>query len=205
MNGALKGKNVPLVFVSHSSKDEMNYKLAHKFVHLLKDVIGLQDEEIFCSSLPETALDAGEDIDSVIAGYAKDSLVFISLLTPEYLNSRYSMMECGVRIGVAKTLIPLCCAMNIDDVTSFPSGRKNIIDAKDVNQLGRTLQRIAGNIGRDYKASHTSQIVEFSEYIRNITDSKAEINGSKSSLSTDDEGFNPQTFFDEVFEKHHLK
>lgn len=182
---------MPLVFVSHSSKDERDRQLLSDFVSMLKNVIGLKDEDIFCSSVVPTGLRSGENTDSTILNYAKESPVFIALLTKNYVDSRYSLVEYGIRLGLGKGMKLVCCENNIEDVLLWPYNSSHITYAMNVDSLGLLLKDIASVFGKSLNTGHTSSYVDFSQKLSvGNTESKE--------LGLSD------TFFEGVFKKHNV-
>lgn len=77
------------VFISHSSKDSNIAKL----LSFLLSNIDL-DTEIFCSSLPGM-IEQGANFNIVIERELSDSDIFIALISPNYLDSKYCLIELG--------------------------------------------------------------------------------------------------------------
>lgn len=84
------GKN--LIFISHSSKDK---KYVRQIVNLLED-IGLKQDEIFCTSIPEYAVPLGEDIyDFIRKRFLEYDLRVIYVLSENYYRSIPCLNEMG--------------------------------------------------------------------------------------------------------------
>lgn len=77
------------VFVSHSSKDAEIAKLLSYFLKNLN-----MDIDVFCSSI-SGAINQGEDFVQCIEGGLKNSDVFIPLISKNYIESRYCLIELG--------------------------------------------------------------------------------------------------------------
>lgn len=80
------------VFISHASKDQ---ELVEGLVDLLRAGVGLRDEEHFCSSLPGTAIPAGQDFVDRIRAELKGTQLAIEVITPSYLDSKFCLCELG--------------------------------------------------------------------------------------------------------------
>lgn len=78
------------IFLSHSSKNE---KYALKFKKFLETLSF--DIEVFCSS-EKGSISIGSDFHQTIFKELQTSDIFIALLSKEYFESKYSMIELGV-------------------------------------------------------------------------------------------------------------
>ena len=77
------------VFVSHSSKD---IEVAKTLSYFLKSLD--MDIDVFCSSISGT-INQGQDFVQCIEGGLKNSDVFIPLISKNYLESQYCLIELG--------------------------------------------------------------------------------------------------------------
>lgn len=77
------------VFISHSSKDA---EIAKSFSYFLKNLCF--DTEVFCSSISGT-INQGDDFVQTIERGLKNSDVFIPLISKNYSQSRYCLIELG--------------------------------------------------------------------------------------------------------------
>lgn len=91
------------VFISHSTK---NKELVERVIELLQMGTGMGRQTIFCTSLNET-LPTGEDFISIIKQNMKECEMVIALITPEYLQSRFCLMELGAAWVHASYLCPI--------------------------------------------------------------------------------------------------
>lgn len=91
------------VFISHSTK---NKELAEKVIELLQMGTGMGRQMIFCTSFSET-LPTGEDFISIIKQNMKDCKMMIALITPEYLQSKFCLMELGAAWVHTSYLCPI--------------------------------------------------------------------------------------------------
>lgn len=83
----------PLIFISHAGNDKEIVKL---FVdYILKNGLGLRDENIVCTSFEETTMKGGEDIPLYIKKNIKVSSVVLSMVSQNYRRSEVCMNEVG--------------------------------------------------------------------------------------------------------------
>ena len=83
----------PLIFMSHAGNDKAIIKL---FVdYILKNGLGLRDENIICTSFEETTMKGGEDIPLYIKKTIKESSVVLSMVSQNYRRSEVCMNEVG--------------------------------------------------------------------------------------------------------------
>lgn len=113
------------LFVSHSSKD---IAIIHDFVELLC-TIGLQEQDIFCSSIPEFSIPEGKDIYDYLAELFKaDSLFVIFALSKNFYSSVVCQNEMGAawvtKSDYSALLLP---GFNYDEIQGVISNRKNYI------------------------------------------------------------------------------
>lgn len=82
----------PKIFISHSSSD---LKYVEPFVELLAD-IGLTNENLFCSSVPDYAIPLNQDIYNYLSDLFRNyQLYVIFMLSSNYYNSVACMNEMG--------------------------------------------------------------------------------------------------------------
>ncbi len=80
------------IFISHSSED---VKMVSRFVDLLADM-GLTNEELFCSSVPDYGIPLNEDIYDYLASLFRDYDIYvIFMLSQNYYNSPACLNEMG--------------------------------------------------------------------------------------------------------------
>lgn len=91
------------VFISYSTK---NKKLAECFIEFLQLGMGVQRENIFCTAFSET-LTTGEQFIEEIRNGMLDCGAVISLITEEYLESKFCLVEMGAAWGLSKRYFPL--------------------------------------------------------------------------------------------------
>lgn len=91
------------IFISHSTK---NKDLVMQMLELLQAGMGIGRERIFCTSL-KSSLPSGEDFIQAIKKHIQKSTVVIAIITPEYLQSHFCMMELGAAWSQSAYLCPI--------------------------------------------------------------------------------------------------
>lgn len=91
------------IFISHSSKDR---DLVLMFVDLLTQGFHIDYDEIFCTSM-DNALRVGEDFIKSIKDNLHDSEIVIFLITQNYINSKFCIMEMGAAWAFKDNIFPI--------------------------------------------------------------------------------------------------
>lgn len=91
------------IFISHSAKDK---RLAELWSEFLQIGMGVPREEIFCSSL-NRAIPTGEDFIRTIKEQMDGCRMVVALITEEYLNSKFCIMELGAAWILSPNFCPL--------------------------------------------------------------------------------------------------
>lgn len=89
------------IFVSHSTKDEW---LVNEFVELL-NIFGVSNDEIFCTSM--NSLTPGENFVTSIKNNLKDAGLVVFLISPNYIDSYYCIMEMGASWAYKENILPI--------------------------------------------------------------------------------------------------
>lgn len=97
-----------VIFISHSTK---NKELVKQVVDLLQTGMGIARNDIFCTLL-NGELRTGEDFVSDIKKNMQECKMVIAVITPEYLQSSFCMME----LGAAWIQTPYLCPFLAGDV-----------------------------------------------------------------------------------------
>ena len=118
------------IFISHSTK---NGELVEQFVEFLKLGMGIENSRIFCTSENGT-LPTGRHFVEIIKREVQKREMVIVLITPEYLKSRFCMMELGAAWVVAQYLCPILAGgvdyKDLDD-TPLAGMQMRKIDSED--------------------------------------------------------------------------
>ncbi|HYW39699.1 MAG TPA: TIR domain-containing protein [Terriglobales bacterium] len=133
----------PLVFISHSSKDEA---LALALVELLRAGLGLLANQIRCSSVDGYRLPVGVNSERKLREEVNAAKVAIGLITPSSLSSYFVMFELGARWGADLFLAPLLAGVKASELKG-PLNLLNALSASNEAQLCQLLSDIAKNQG----------------------------------------------------------
>lgn len=91
------------IFISHSSKDK---ELVLMFVDLLTQGFHIDRDEIFCTSM-DNALRVGEDFIRSIKENLHDSEIVLFLITQNYIDSKFCVMEMGAAWAFKDNIFPI--------------------------------------------------------------------------------------------------
>lgn len=91
------------IFISHSSKDK---ELVLMFVDLLTQGFHIDYDEIFCTSM-DNALRVGEDFIKSIKENLHDSEIVLFLITQNYIESKFCIMEMGAAWAFKDNIFPI--------------------------------------------------------------------------------------------------
>lgn len=91
------------IFISHSSEDK---ELVLMFVNLLTQSFHIDNNEIFCTSM-DNALKVGEDFIVSIKENLKESEIVLFLITPNYIASKFCIMEMGAAWAFKNNIVPI--------------------------------------------------------------------------------------------------
>ena len=95
------------VFISHASRD---VELVSALVDMLRTGVGLRDEDHFCSDLPGTAVNPGQDFVDRIRAELSGTVLAVEVVTPSYLESKFCLCELGGLWVTMKRNFPLLVA-----------------------------------------------------------------------------------------------
>lgn len=102
------------IFISHATKDK---ELARAVVDFLEQGMGVPENEIFCSSLPEFGIPTGENFVSYMKGQMQKPVIVLLLLTPSYFKSNFCLCEMGAAWGMSHKIFPIIVPpLDYDDV-----------------------------------------------------------------------------------------
>lgn len=91
------------IFISHSSEDK---ELVLMFVNLLTHGFHIDNNEIFCTSM-DNSLKVGEDFIVSIKENLKESEIVLFLITPNYIASKFCIMEMGAAWAFKNNIVPI--------------------------------------------------------------------------------------------------
>lgn len=126
------------IFISHSSKD---FDYIEKIVDLI-EAIGVKEDMIFCSSIPEYGVGLGKNILKTISEqYEKYELIVIFILSKNYYKSEICLNEMGAAWILKKESLSIL-------IPGFERNQiKGVIDPNDLYMnLGATDRELKGNL-----------------------------------------------------------
>lgn len=130
------------IFLSHA---EPNRELAEKLVTLIETGIGIQSEEIFCSSLESMGIPIGSNFVEFIREQVEEPKVVILLLSEDYFQSQFCLCEMGASWVLGHRVLPLLVPpQGFDDVKVVLTGIQaaKIDDLDGLNQMREDLVEI---------------------------------------------------------------
>lgn len=123
------------IFVSHAVADK---SLVTEFLNFIDVGLGVNRNEVFCSSAPGHGIDAGQKfVDYIKLQLEKPELV-IALLSPNYYESVFCLCELGAVWALSHNLIPvLVPPLEYDDVKGVLTGVQmfSIDNKKDLSEF----------------------------------------------------------------------
>ena len=96
---------MPQVFISHSSKDTPFIEPFKNII--LKEALGLQDNNIICTSFESTGVPPGVNIPQYIKDNIEQAPVFLAMISNNYKKSEVCMNEVGAAWALGKTPIQI--------------------------------------------------------------------------------------------------
>lgn len=144
----------PMIFISHSSKD-MNF--AEALVNLL-ETLGLNDNNVFCSSVPGYNITIGKDIFETLRRLFDEHELFVMfILSPQYYKSPVSLNEMGAAWVLRTEVFPfLTKEMNYNDMKGVID--KNIVSLKvDDKDAKFRLNEIKDKLIELFKLPHIEE------------------------------------------------
>lgn len=94
------GNTKPLIFISHAGDDKMIIRLFINYI--LKNGLGLRDENIVCTSFEETTLQSGEDIPTYIKNNIENASLVLAMVSQNYKKSEVCLNEVGAAWALDK-------------------------------------------------------------------------------------------------------
>jgi hypothetical protein len=127
------------IFVSHAHADQ---DLADAFGRLLEGGINLSQKQIFCTSLEEQGIPAGEDFKTFIQKKLAESEIVVALISQNYYASAFCMCELGATWISAKNFIPFIAPpLGFTDLKGVLAGMQ-VLRIDDPGSLDQARDRI---------------------------------------------------------------
>lgn len=140
------------VFISHAAKDE---SLVEDLADLLHVGIGVQPDDIFCSSLPGMSIPTGEAFVQYIKSQIAHPKLVLLIVSEEFLKSAFCQNEVGASWGLDLPMWPLLVPPVVySDVRGVLADAqlKKIEDKESLNDLRDDLIKILKL--QPYRTSH---------------------------------------------------
>ena len=152
-------KDTPHIFISHASVDK---KFIDAFVDLLQTGIGLNHDQVFCTSLEGLGIPKGKDFIKFLHDKIQEPFLVIMVVTPSYYESPFCLCELGAAWAMSHSSFPIICppieysdlegvlqnkqAGKIDNPTDLDSLRDRIIEGGNIKNPSPTSR---WNVKRD--------------------------------------------------------
>ncbi len=150
------------VFVSYSTKNE---KLLQKFIEFMRLGMGVEKRDIFCTVF-SNALPTGDEFVREIKEKMEQCEVVISLITEEYLSSKFCVMEMGAAWALSKHFFPLIMVSHqkLNDTPLMGIQMRKLGDEQDLSTVYEELYH-CGVVQRLQIADFNSKLPEFCRYV----------------------------------------
>ena len=138
------------IFVGHSGAD---HKYVDKFVNeILKLGCEVRVRDIFYSSLPDTGVPSGEDLNHYVRERVAEGSLVIAIITPAFQSSQYCVAELGAAWSRAGNLLPLLGPnMERSDLEGVLNSViiKPITDSAALDEVKQRVGRAVGHTSLD--------------------------------------------------------
>lgn len=175
------------IFVSHSSK---NVDVVKAFLEFLQLGMGVERDDIFCTSLIDNII-SGEPYIEKIRSELQDCEVVIAIITKQYLESGFCLIETGAAWAMSKKYFPLSL-VPFEDLDGLPLQTLQLRKLNDVQSLSVVYDELGECGARKHRqtAEFTLKVHEFIKKIEDIYECGNEIEefvGEESSFLIKDE------------------
>lgn len=167
------------LFISFSSK---NRQLAESFTELLQLGMGVRREDIFCTAFSDN-LKTGEDFIRQIREELKECEGVISLITEDYLRSKFCMIEAGAAWALSKRYFPLVM-VDYEELKGTPlygMQMRRLYQEEDMSTVYDELY--------DCKAGLRRQTAEFNRRLKTYMKRVKELQEHRNWIPKDEEGY----------------
>ncbi|MDB5440344.1 MAG: Two-component response regulator [Caulobacteraceae bacterium] len=148
------------IFISHAVADA---KLAKLLTNFLKEAVGVQQDDLFCSSVPGHGIPLGDDFNAYIKDKIQSPRLVILLMTPAYMESWFCLMELGAAWAKShRTMAVIVPPVSFSAVTATLGTKqawditkqKGLIDFRDaVKASVGTLEKRSDHIWEEKRAA----------------------------------------------------
>lgn len=146
------------VFISYSTKNE---KILQKFIEFMRLGMGVEKKDIFCTVFTDT-LPTGEEFVRKIKDGMEQCEVVISIITEEYLSSKFCLMEMGAAWAMSKHFFPLLLVpyQRLNDTPLIGMQMRKMGSERDISAMYEELYR-CGVMQQLQIAEFNSRLPEF--------------------------------------------
>jgi TIR domain len=153
------------IFISHSSQDK---ELADALIDLMRSALGLEANQIRCSSVNGYRLPVGVNTEEKLRKEVTAVPVVVGLITPSSLGSSYVMFELGARWGAELFVAPLLAGVEPGGLRG-PLSLINALWATDESQLHQLLEDLSKRLA--LRLQSTSSYTKHVAAVRRLADS----------------------------------
>lgn len=131
------------IFISHSHQDS---KIAEALVAFLNQGVGIEVNEIRCTSYLPTGIAIGEHINRSLRRDLDCCRLFIPLITAQSARSSYVAFEIGAAWGLNKKILPLTIGPVVG--TELPAVLANMLscDLTKIDELVKLGEEVAREV-----------------------------------------------------------
>lgn len=166
-------------FISHSSK---NRDLVNLFVELLNTKLGISDTDIYCTSI-QNQVKLGKNFIQDIQNNLVDAEVVFFLITEDYLNSIFCLMEMGAAWAYKDNIIPILVPpVTFKTLDSTPLATVQAYSLANTDDIGTILYDSlvdCNAIQRLNRRKEQEFILSLPDFVRRINLCVAEMSGRK--------------------------
>lgn len=126
----------PKIFISYSRKDSA-------YAELLSDLLQEKGYDTWTwAAWTDKKVNIGENWREVIESQLKNANVVVSLVSSDYFNSEFSLIELGAAYGLGKKIVPILLSGNANDIP-FVFKKFRMLDAQkmDKNALLKLIEQ----------------------------------------------------------------
>lgn len=153
------------IFISHSTK---NKELVDVFLEFLQLGMGVERSDIFCTAFPED-LSTGEAFMEKIRYELQDCEAVISIITEEYLRSKFCLIELGAAWGMSKNYFPLTL-VPFKELKDTPLSGLQMRKLDDIDGISTVYDELmeCGISRKRQTAEFTKRLPEFIQTIQEL-------------------------------------
>nr|WP_244981497.1 toll/interleukin-1 receptor domain-containing protein [Corallococcus exercitus] len=143
-----RAKKAKSIFISHAAKDK---DLVDAFVELLVSGMGVEAEDIVCTSLSQQTVPLGNKFREYLRDAVNDCSLFICLVSKNFYASTFALCEVGAAWGAKKTIVPVMVPplgpKNLEAVLQDGWQAVELLNGDQLALMAGTLRRHLGGTG----------------------------------------------------------